>query len=816
MSSANTSLKVSHGKDSLVLGNDLFECTFNLATAGFPSTLRFSGYEHPVLSTDLPMMRAGLASGAKIRPVLATFNPAVYHCNETVRILFNDIKWQDESGEIMPGYRLALNYELNPDGIAFVRTFFCVESPGEEKINTLILEPSLMLAPGEQANWALWKFPERVDARLIQNFGATERYLKQGEARHLNHPAPMVTFDFGRGGRRDHHLEFFLESNNSLSTPYHNDNSSTDIRWQGRQAKICWDFQNRAVKLPRRAYYWRNTWGWGIRRWQTKRKHPPFREYHYLDLKKHYPSDEIIRQAAEEGANLFTCHENWRLDLKNGEFPHSLSGMQHMVDALHSHGIRFCPYVRGNEDNIRESGGAALAPWVTPDFDGIYADYGSPISYQAAEEFAPGSRIHFYEHYQTGKKIRQRVGERGVYTSHSGSFFCATGHASCDAYVGGEQEKGRLLEDQTTYAYFSGLAVAPPALWTAAFPTYRHARALPYLATSLSTPFLALGTQFPRSSLDITQYPSLIHFARPLWRLYELFDGMQDIQTHSTFYSGSPITTDSKQTGVSVMIGAKQEVLIIASNFSSRSRNINLSIDWAKMGVCPGKNTYALSVGYESCSHRKIDPPKPFTARLDGHGLCGWLMVDSTKKMRDALKRFDRPYPDVPELSQLYAEKLAAIKKLRFEPPPWKQTWLRLSLPANTDTFEHSIFYDLYMNFVELHDLSVAGKPRRIAYLSKRGATKHIPVEKDYILPGDQSPWIPLHKLISPARKRDKIRLALATRRGSKGEHEFYNFYYAHLSPHPKISPQSRELIYNPDIDSDWSVLDFCVSPADS
>lgn len=810
MAKKTSSLRVTRGGSSLSLHNDLFECVFTDETGGFPARISYTGYERPVVNNRGPMMRATLAdSGEEIRPVLTEFKPEVFREGDAVHVLFNQIAWQTRKGALVPGYRLALRYEFNQDGIVFVRTFFCVETPGEEKIKDFILEPGIELGPRERANWAYWKYPDSVDARLIQNFGGVERFLKQGEQRTCHYPAPLVSFDFGEGDRRDHHFEYFVESNNSLSTPYKNGNSATDIYWEKNRVKVRWNFQKEPAKLERRAYYWRNIWGWGIRRWQTERKHPPFREYHYLDLKKRYPSSETIRQAAAEGANLFVCHENWRLDFKNGDFPHSVQAMTDMVRSLHRHGIRFCPYVRGNEDNIRESGGRALAPWIKPDWDGIYMDYGSPICYQAPEEFAPGSRIHFYEQYQAAKRVRQLVGDRGVYTSHSGSFFCATAHTFCDAYVGGEQEKGKLLDSQEAYSYFSGLSVVPPALWTAAFPTYRSARALPFLATSLSTPFLALGTQFPRSSLDITQYPHQVRFARPLWRLYELFDGKQDILTHSTYYSRSPIRTNSKETGVSVMVSRKNEILVIASNFSSKKRRVEFEIDWKKMGVTVGKTGYALSPGYESCSYEEIKTPAKFSRELPGYGLAGWLLVPKPGQMRKAVEHFARPYPMNAELDRMHTAELEKIRKNRFEPPAWKEAYLQLSLPANVDTFEHSIFYDLYVNFVELWDLTGKKQPVRLGYIGKNGFSNTIPTEKEYILPGDSSVWIPLHNILKGAGGRRH--LALGTRRGEKGEYEFYHFYFVHLSPKPKMTEDTYEVVYTGEIDSDWSKVDFVV-----
>ena len=131
-------------------------------------------------------------------------------------------------------------------------------------------------------------------------------------------------------------------------------------------------------------------------------------------------------------------------------------------------------------------------PFLKKDYDGIYMDYGSPITYMQLEENAPAGRIPFHEYYNMTKKLREFVGDDGVLISHSGACFSAIGHTTVDSALTGEQEHGLIFKDRKNHAYLCGISVCCPSLWTAAFPHYRSKKVIPFLASTLQSPFLHL------------------------------------------------------------------------------------------------------------------------------------------------------------------------------------------------------------------------------------------------------------------------------------------------------------------------------------
>ncbi|MDD5706075.1 MAG: hypothetical protein PHR35_09125, partial [Kiritimatiellae bacterium] len=600
----------------------------------------------------------------------------------------------------------------------------------------------------------------------------------------------------------DRHLEFFVESWNALTEPH--TNTATDVSWDKGQATVRWDFARRAIP-PRkgRTYHWRNIWGWCLRRFPEQRRRAPLRIFHYLDNFKRYPDEKVIRQVAEQGADTFILHENWRLDMANDESPYDARRLRRTIQACHRHGLRAGLYVRGNEDGIRRSFAQYMRPYLQRNWDGIYMDYGTPVCYMGVEENAPGGRIGFREYHAMTRRIREFVGPDGFHISHSGSFFSAIGHTHVDAYLGGEQEKGALLKNPTVHAYFSGLAVAPSTLWTAAFPTYRTAKILPFLASTLQAPFLHLGTQVPYSSLSHPEVPSQITFARPLWRLWELFDGLKDIRVLSSAAGGHALRTDGRFTGASVLVSRGGDALVVVANFAAGTRKVGVAVDWRAIGLEPGRHGFALNSTYEGNQFSPCSPASRLRTTLEGHGIGGWLIVRDPQVWQRKLAFFARPYADPAEDREQHARELAEIQGRRFMPSSWKNCFLRLSIPNWPNNYEDSIFFDMWDNQIELQDRTDRKNPVVLGYVSKAGLTATIPRKRDTINAGEASPWIPLDSL---KRIEGRRRLGLATRRGAA---EFYSLVKAEISPCPAVCADTRELKYNNDIDLDWSLLTF-------
>ena len=809
-------LRVGLKRDSLKIGNQLFFCELTRETAGFPRRLGFEGRSEPVVLENQPWLSARWNGSSAIFPVLDQWRPHILEGGDEIKVWVQNIGWEDEKGKRLKGFRLDLTYEFHADGAVFVKSFFFTDTVKPGLLTDFILAPAFRAGKGENVRWALWKFPKRVEGQIIQDWGHFERNLSMSDNRRLPMILPFVSFDFGRGERRDHHFEFFVESWNALTLDPAN--TETEVAWKDGRAAMRWNFETRprvvkqpdrewAGVVPEQPYQWGNTWGWCLRRFPVERKHPPFRVYHYFDAYKRLPDARVISQAAAQGANLFILHENWRFDAKNGEFPEDMAELKNSIRLCHRHKMRVALYVRGNEYCIRENLGSYIFPFLKKNWDGLYMDYGTPMGYFGVEEYAPGGRVHFKEYYAMCRRLRERLGPEGVHISHSGSFFSAIGHTTVDAYLGGEQEKGVLIRDRETHAYFAGLSVAPSALWVGAFPTYRTKKTIPFLASIFQFPHIPLGSQLPRCSLDYPRVPTLTRFARPLWRLWEILDGQTDVRAYTMQSTENVFRTDSSDTAVSLMATSAGDCLLTVTNFSDEEREVEAEVAWRKLGIKPGRLSYALSANEEKTSYEAARAGAPFKARVEGYGVAGWLLARSAAAWAKALRRFARPYPSFPADERKHREWVETIRRLRFQPPVWKGCFLRVSFPNEPSRYEPSMLYDLYDNVIELRILREGQPPERLGYISRKGLVAGVPERADYIWPGTVSAWIPLHKAVKGAAG-SVVRLALATR---KGAGEYYSFIMAELSPVAGSHADLYEIRYNSDIDLDWSAFDFNV-----
>jgi hypothetical protein len=824
-------LKARLTQNSLYIQSSLYFCELSLATAGFPRRIGFTGRAEPILLENRPWLCATRNGSSIIRPVLDSFRPHVLEGDKDIKVWIQNIGWQDEKGKRLDGFRLDLVYEFHADGAVFVKSFFFTDTIAPGLITDFILSPTFRPDKDENVRWALWKFPKRAEGQIIQDWRHFERNLTLSDSRCLPMILPFVSFDFGKGERRDHHVEFFVESWNALTLDPAN--TATNVVWKAGRAAICWNFETRprvlkqpdrewAGVVPDQAYQWRNTWGWCLRRFPVERMHPPFRVFHYLDNYERFPDARIIPQVAAQGANLFILHENWRFDPKHGELPEDIEKLKAFIKLCHRYKMRVAFYVRGNEDGIRENMGAYILPLLKKNWDGLYMDYGTPMCYFGTEEYAPGGRVHFQEYYTMCRRLRERLGPEGVHISHSGSFFSAIGHTTVDAYLGGEQEKGALLQSRDVHAYFAGLAVSPAALWTAAFPTYRTKKIVPLLASTFQFPFLHLGTQLPHCSLDHHKVPSLIRFARPLWRLWEILDGQTALRAYTMQNTENIFQTDSADTAASLLATSRGDLLLMVTNFSDQERDTQVGVAWRKLGLDPGRFCYALKCNEETTSYEAVALRAPFVSRLAGYGVGGWLIVRSVKAWAKALRNFARPYPSFPAEERKHRKWIETMRHLRFQPPAWKEWFLRVSMPNTPSRYEDSLMYDIFENVIELQIHHGQGRPpERLGYVSRKGLVSKPPPRADYIWPGTATPWIPLHKVLKSSqftRRRQGyggqavhgsglgIRLALATR---KGTGEFYSLMMAGLSPVPGCHDKLYEIRYHNDIDLDWSALDF-------
>ena len=241
------------------------------------------------------------------------------------------------------------------------------------------------------------------------------------------------------------------------------------------------------------------------------------------------------------------------------------------------------------------------------------------------------------------------------------------------------------------------------------------------------------------------------------------------------------------------------------TNFAAAARKVGLRVNWERAGLAPGRFWFALDSDGERCQSHPLAPATSLETRLEGYGVGGWLMARDQSAWLGRLERFARPYPSAPE-EAAYRQALAALKAARFAPPLWEECHLRVSIPNWPNNYEDSIWFDLFDNRVELLDLADPAAPRLLGYVSRGGLLASPPEKADCLLPGDATPWMPLRGVLRGPGKGGVAKLGLATRRG---QFEFYSFVKAEVSPRPELCEDTREILFNNDIDLDWSLLTF-------
>ena len=783
--------------------------TFDRIGGGFPTWMGFDGPEGEecVSRSDRPWLSVELPDGSTALPFWPEdYEPAVRKDGDATRVEFHNLPWRRADGAILPGFRMTQIYEFWPDGVAFARTFFLAED-GSSDLAHLRLRPVTSLAAGNGVSWSYWGRPNIASADLIQALSGIKRFLDPGvDLSQEGSLVPFVSVDFGREGRRDKHLEWFLEGANSPCTDVKN--TATSVRWNGASPVVEWDFLRNRAASPRGIWQWRNQWGWTICRAPVRRRRAPLRFYHWIGFLPRYPSDSQIEKMAREGADLLVLHESWRTDVQNGHTPYDEAEFRRVVATAHRHDIRMAVYIRGNEPSIREEQAEWFDAYFRRDYDGLYMDYGSPICYTCgAEETYPGGRIAFREYYLAMRAVRRRVGERGIFLSHSGPFFAACGMTGLiDGYVAGEGERGVLLSSPTAHAFFSGLSVAPPAMWTAAFPDYRTPRAVPFLAAVGQMPHVSLGTQIETSSLQHPAEPGAVTFARPIWKLWGLLRGQHDLLCLHKQNSEGVFTTDSEDTTTCLFGAADGTRLLIAANVSAEPRKLSVRVNWRAAGGAPGAGDTVLRLNPHSDppAAERTALPDAFEAAVPGHGLSAWLLTPKPADWAAAVKSFREAYPKPDAADRAYEQEIESLRKARFEPVPRRKLFMRLSVTSLPVAWEDSIWWDLYENWNEFVRLGPKGGHERLGFISAKGFVAQKPERADYLWPGVKTPWIALHDLL-PAGRHD-----LAVYTLHYGE-PFYSFVRADFTTDPATEADRFTIRFANELDSDRSRLSFAV-----
>ena len=325
------------------------------------------------------------------------------------------------------------------------------------------------------------------------------------------------------------------------------------------------------------------------------------------------------------------------------------------------------------------------------------------------------------------------------------------------------------------------------------------------MAASLQFPFLHIGSQLDSTSLQHPQSPHLVTFARPLWRLWELFDGITDIKTYSTQSHPEYFGTDSGNTGASSMTAGNGDTLLIMANYLGEARTCRLNIS-GELSANKKLKAFKLNVGHDNCSVEEIKSGNEFSFGIDAYGLLGILFVSDDASWKAKLNKFIRPYPSCPAEENEYKSMLENLKKLRFNPCEAKDVYMKVEIPNYPNNYEDSLMFDFYDNVIELRELFDDGRHERLGYITPSGLSAQMPSKNERLYPWSDTPWISLHNII---RHKGTAKLAFVTKRG---EYEFYSYVRAKISDKPEITDKTYEITYNNDIDMDWSVLNFNIN----
>ncbi len=775
-----------------------YELCFSPSGGGFPTRMiqpLRSGEREAVVETDAPWLTVTLAGGERLLPALPPdFRPQRLEEDGRVLLDFWNVPFCGGEGEPRPGYRLNLSWELNGDGVGFARLGFLADSLPLPEVKAFTLR--IPMAFGEDADvcYGWWQRPESAEGALIQAIGSFVRGVSERKDVDFGDSlVPLVAFDFGEKDRLCRHIEWMLEGQNSLGGDPRNTGSR--LEWGPRGPVLVYELSVRPTASKKRPLQWRNQLGFVIGQ-TPRKKRPPLRLYHHIDLYDRYPTPAQIDKMAAEGADALVLHEGWRTDLQNGGAPYDEERFGQVLEACRGHGIRLLPYVRGNEPSIREEAARWFGHRLRRDFDGLYMDYGGPVHYLSHEEDCPGGRFGFREHYNVMRRLRREtLGENGLLISHTGPFFCGTSLCSlADGYTSGEGEKGVMLSSRREHSYYSAASLTAGALWTAAFPEYKTARMLPYMASVGQYPHVTLGEQIKSSSLAHPGEPGCVTFMRPLWRLYGLLKGERGVEFANDLCDDS-FRCDSGETGAALFTASDGARLLLISNFRDREADCS-----ACLPDFPGANPclWRLTANEGSCS---AEPwVGGLSLRLPAYGIGGYLACPDTSLWRERLEAFAAPYPAEDGADRAYFEGVEEMRRLRFEPERAEKLYLRIGIELCPIGWEDEIWWDLFDCAYELYAIPEGGERQRLGWLGSRGLTSERPEGEGLVWPGDHSPWLPLHELLGPGRTRLELRAV-------HGGESFYSFIEAELSE-DGVGPE-RTLLYKSELDPDRSRLSF-------
>lgn len=756
---------------------------FNDASGVFPAYIEVNGRKE-YFHTEIRMV---LENGLEYRPAFdgipVTRRSRTPHSE---RFELQNVIWKNEEGTVAVRFCLGLRYEFDSAGATFVNAFFHAEDRNAPGIRSFRLVHTLNFAAFNEIRYETFLRPDTTNPTEVM-LVYPERYLEAGTDR--IYPDQLLSrtgFHCWKEGGEAAYLEFFLEGGGSLLCT--KENVSSSVTWQGRTAVVAWDFLTAGTKLSGQVWQWRNQWGWIVSGVPVKRHLPPQRMFHFFDNYLHYPSDRQLEKMARCGGDVLLMHEIWRLDVQNGAFPYNPVELTRMVAKAHSLGMRVVLYVRGSEKAVAEEFVVWFNTILEKDRDGLYMDYGSALlELEPPGEWFPSGAFLFRKYLEKLYRIREQIGKDGLLYSHTGPIFSALGMTSglISMYVSGECESGRMIRSRREHDYFSSSLCGAGSLWTAAFPEYSTEKVVPFLAVAGQSPHVGLGTQFRSSSLTHCGEPGMeSRSLRPLWKLWGLFRNQRDIGFYN--HLNSPIRNGS------LMTASDSKALLILANFEDRPRTVAESVDWKKFGI---EAHTILKFHPTEFSPGKPESADEISVDLPPYGIAGFLV--NGESLTDELNAYEVPYPETDDYDRAWLAEIEEQRRLREHGCEFEKTYLRVFIPPLALPYEDSLMTDLYDNAFELGYLDGNKGFIHLAWITKEGLSGERPSHKNFILPGDTSPWLDIS-----AFRHEHMGI-----RSLHGENPFYSFMELEFSDHPEKTDKTYTILFRNELEPDRSLI---------
>ena len=774
---------------------------------GFPSRIdmKLPDGDYAVLHDNRPALEIVLGNGQTVSPVLPDgYSPDRYKLKNCERIQFDRLPFHDQLGRVMKDFYLTIRYEFWDDGTVFGTSYFvCEDYSADFSIRGYRFNYDLDLSEFEQFGVP---FGEWAD---LSGTASTLQFRNQkfdGIRENFN-------FSCKRKDGLGIYAEVFMEEADSLARE--KSGCATEFKWSEKHAGITWDFQNVEAKRSRN-FEWAelNSWGFLFRASPTERRNPPLRMYHLIDnYEERMPSLRTLKLMADAGADVIVIHEGWRSDPVNFAVPWDPSALKKFIEEAHKLNIRIALYIRGHDElTTMEDYCDWFAMYLKPNWDGLYADFGG-----VSNGLINGKK-RFRMHYLKMRKIRDTIGEYGLFYSHSGMLYSAVGMTPelIDGYTSGEGERGALGSERFMHEYVSGSYITTGTFWTAAYPHYSDGRMVPFMAATGQYPHAPLGTQWKSSSLSHPGVPGINDlYLRPLWKIWGCFKFMRKICFYTDFNSCSVIRNpDPALNGAFLEIAPEKKcALLLLSNFSNSKREVSVSINWSDTGfepdmdhcsiyrLCPDQNSPGKAEKYDSWTD--------FSLHLPANGVGGFL-IGEPELVFEMLKDFEKPYPLPSKERELHLQTVAEQRRLRMpSASPVSDLYMKLVMPETHVPFicgdifhslEHQIgFTDPEKGFVQL------------GYISKKGFSVEKPTDVDWIWAEEESPWISLRDLFPEGGIYTVVIRSFCVKIGA-GIY-FHSLHEAIISPEPdEHVPGTYRLTYYNEVEPDRENFHFSIS----